>query len=416
MELIADGVLILAALAAMAYCMVLSRRLRRLTELDGRLGAAITALSREVDHLSGALTEVKTATTDSATDLGVQCRAAHIAARRLETLVKSANKTVFSKAPSLEPTAANNSVLERPAGKLTAKIGRHMEPSVVSKQAEKTAESVPPVSTTAPDADVVSATDDEVVPPRPAKKRKTPADMPTPALKDVKSIDGLDATALDQFIGAIIAKGNADDNAALARRLVMALAGPEGAHISRSLRRPAMLILAACFMVSALSRLFDPSGALAYEVQKRGAETAPEQAPPNADMASLLATLRVREAQLDDRMRKIAEKERVIEAAEVRLRDQMAELEGVETRLANLIRVADKASENDVGKLIAAYQTMGGKKAGPIFETIDSTFAAGLISRMDNAPAAEILSAITPEKAYEITILVASQNARGPLE
>jgi flagellar motility protein MotE (MotC chaperone) len=232
----------------------------------------------------------------------------------------------------------------------------------------------------------------------------------------VKSIDGLDATALDQFIGAIIAKGNADDNAALARRLVMALAGPEGAHISRSLRRPAMLILAACFMVSALSRLFDPSGALAYEVQKRGAETAPEQAPPNADMASLLATLRVREAQLDDCMRKIAEKERVIEAAEVRLRDQMAELEGVETRLANLIRVADKASENDVGKLIAAYQTMGGKKAGPIFETIDSTFAAGLISRMDNAPAAEILSAITPEKAYEITILVASQNARGPLE
>lgn len=182
------------------------------------------------------------------------------------------------------------------------------------------------------------------------------------------------------------------------------------------LRRPAMLILAACFMVSALSRLFDPTGALAYEVQKRGSEPAPTQTPPETDMTSLLATLREREAQLDERMRKMAEKERIIEAAEVRLRDQMAELEGVETRLANLIRVADKASENDVGKLIAAYQTMGGKRAGPIFETMDSTFAAGLISRMENAPAAEILSAISPEKAYEITVLVASQNARGPAE
>lgn len=184
---------------------------------------------------------------------------------------------------------------------------------------------------------------------------------------------------------------------------------------SRGLRRPAMLILAACFLVSAMSRLFDPGGALAYEVQKRNA-SAPVQAPANPDAASLLATLREREAQLDARALKIAEKARVIEAAEVRLRDQMAELEEVEARLANLIRVADKASENDVGKLIAAYQTMGGKRAGPIFETMDPTFAAGLISRMENAPAAEILAALSPEKAYAITVLVASQNARGPAE
>lgn len=182
------------------------------------------------------------------------------------------------------------------------------------------------------------------------------------------------------------------------------------------LRRPAMLILAACFMVSALSRLFDPTGAVAYEVQKRSVAPPPSQAAPDPDMARLLATLREREVQLDARMREMAEKERIIEAAEARLRTQMAELEEVETRLANLIRVADKASENDVGKLIAAYQTMGGKRAGPIFETMDASFAAGLISRMENAPAAEILAAISPEKAYEITVLVASQNARGPAE
>ncbi|MGB0410134.1 MAG: MotE family protein [Pikeienuella sp.] len=185
---------------------------------------------------------------------------------------------------------------------------------------------------------------------------------------------------------------------------------------SKGLRRPAMMILAACFLVSAMSRLFDPTGALAYEVKKRSKSevpSAPAQAP---DTSALLASLREREAQLDQRALKIAEKAKVIEAAEVRLRDQMAELEEVEGRLASLIRVADKASENDVGKLIATYQTMGGKRAGPIFETMDATFAAGLISRMENGPAAEILAAISPEKAYAITVLVATQNARGPSE
>ena len=183
-----------------------------------------------------------------------------------------------------------------------------------------------------------------------------------------------------------------------------------------SIRRPAMMVLAACFLVSAMSRLFDPSGAVAYEVKKRSVPEAPAKTVEQVDVTGLLATLREREAQLDERARKIAEKAKVIEAAEVRLRDQMAELEQVEQRLANLIRVADKASENDVGKLIATYQTMGGKRAGPIFETMDSTFAAGLISRMENGPAAEILAAISPEKAYAITVLVASQNARGPSE
>lgn len=189
-----------------------------------------------------------------------------------------------------------------------------------------------------------------------------------------------------------------------------------GARKGGSLRRPAMLILAACFAVSALSRLLDPSGAIAYEVQKRSPDETRPLPPDDPDLAGLLATLRERESQLDTRERKIAEKARVIEAAEARLRDQMAELEAVETRLAGLIRVADNASENDIGRLIATYQTMGGKKAGPIFETMDASFAAGLISRMDNGPAAEILSAISPEKAYAITILVASQNARGPSE
>ena len=73
-----------------------------------------------------------------------------------------------------------------------------------------------------------------------------------------------------------------------------------------------------------------------------------------------------------------------------------------------------RAVERDVEQLINMYQAMGGKSAGPIFETMDPNFAAGLLSRMEGEPASAILASISPEKAYEITVMIAAQNARAP--
>ena len=254
MELIADGVLILAALAAMAYCMVLSRRLRRLTELDGGLGAAITALSREVDHLSGALAEAKSATTDSATDLGAQCRAAHIAARRLETLVKSANKTVLSKGGGTPVQGQSKadfdpSETETPDQEQTAEMKdrRPVSASTGTPKADP-APVAPPAKGAPPDTapepvDTITIAEKKTRSKATRKPKSAPASKPkvTPnratdpdldpapelALGDASSIATLDGAALDQFVEAIITKADADDNAALARRLVMALAAQQ---------------------------------------------------------------------------------------------------------------------------------------------------------------------------------------------
>ena len=46
MELIADGVLILAATVAGLYCLVLSQRLHSLTQMESGLGKAITGMSK----------------------------------------------------------------------------------------------------------------------------------------------------------------------------------------------------------------------------------------------------------------------------------------------------------------------------------------------------------------------------------
>lgn len=187
-----------------------------------------------------------------------------------------------------------------------------------------------------------------------------------------------------------------------------------------------MLMLGGCFMLSAVLRAADPASALAVELPKlaAGAEAGAPPAPPAAaaegpthsDLAALLETLREREAQLDARAEALATRAKVIEAAEAKLNDQMARLEEAEARLGALLRVADNAAEKDVGKLVATFQTMEGKRAGPIFENMDTAFAAGLLSRMDEAAAAAILSALTPEKAYAVTVHIAGQNAAAPRE
>lgn len=185
----------------------------------------------------------------------------------------------------------------------------------------------------------------------------------------------------------------------------------------KRLRRPAMIMLAACFFLSAITRLGDPDGALAYEVQKLTEGEPAEAAAPtqtSEELRVLVDAMREREEQLNKRELGLAERSRIIEAAETKLREQMKNLQEAEQRLADLIRVADKASDRDVDQLIAMYQAMGGKNAGPIFETMDPDFAAGLLSRMEGEPASAILAAISPEKAYEITVMIAAQNARAP--
>lgn len=55
----ADILVILASLGAMCYCIILSRRLNRLTSFDKGLGGAIAVMSSQVDEMKAALHEAK---------------------------------------------------------------------------------------------------------------------------------------------------------------------------------------------------------------------------------------------------------------------------------------------------------------------------------------------------------------------
>lgn len=65
----ADLTLIAATLGAGLFCLILSRRLTRLSRIDNGLGGAIAVLSAQVDDMSKALAETKSGSEGSATRL-----------------------------------------------------------------------------------------------------------------------------------------------------------------------------------------------------------------------------------------------------------------------------------------------------------------------------------------------------------
>ncbi|MGY6632713.1 MAG: hypothetical protein ACXIU8_03115 [Alkalilacustris sp.] len=89
MDLIADILLGAGAFGAAGYCMVLSRRLKRLTQLETGMGGAIAVLSAQVDGLTRTLGRAQAAARESAATLDGQTNRAEEAVKRLELLLSS---------------------------------------------------------------------------------------------------------------------------------------------------------------------------------------------------------------------------------------------------------------------------------------------------------------------------------------
>ncbi len=87
MLFIADGLLIAGGVAAAFYCWVLARRVRGLTDMDNGVGAAISALSRQVDEVKSSLDLAKAVTGASRKELAELTARAEISAGRLELLL-----------------------------------------------------------------------------------------------------------------------------------------------------------------------------------------------------------------------------------------------------------------------------------------------------------------------------------------
>lgn len=90
MAILIDITVALGTFLAAAYCMLLSRRLRALTRLDGDVGAAIAILSQQVDALTQALNAASQSSTKAESGLTLTIARAETATRNLELLLAAA--------------------------------------------------------------------------------------------------------------------------------------------------------------------------------------------------------------------------------------------------------------------------------------------------------------------------------------
>ncbi len=109
MELIADILLVAGALGAGLYCFVLSRRLKRFTDLEQGVGGAVAVLSTQAEELKKSLDSARAASDQSGNELKELTERAQSVAQRLELMMASMHDVVPEEQAAPEPPAPEES-------------------------------------------------------------------------------------------------------------------------------------------------------------------------------------------------------------------------------------------------------------------------------------------------------------------
>ncbi|MFY0682094.1 MAG: hypothetical protein JXR13_16095 [Thalassovita sp.] len=153
---------------------------------------------------------------------------------------------------------------------------------------------------------------------------------------------------------------------------------------------------------------------LPIEVETLPQEQAVQSFENPSHNAAFFDELQKKEKRLKTREENLIVWEQTLTEAETLIQQRLTELEAAEARLSATISVAETASENDLAKLVAVYETMKPKGAAALFEEMDPNFAAGFLGRMAPESAAGILAGMKPETAYSVSVILAGRNANAP--
>ena len=181
----------------------------------------------------------------------------------------------------------------------------------------------------------------------------------------------------------------------------------------------ALPILAGLLVTSGALRVGDGpvANAIGELIASRGAHASTsEAAAPEGEIAQLLAELDARQEELDERAAELeTEAERIAEGREA-LRTQLDEVEAAEAELRELLKMVDKAAEDDLSRLAQVYSAMKPAEASALFEQMPPAFAAGFLGMMAPPASAAIMAALPADSAYAISVMMAGRHADLPKE
>lgn len=146
MTLIADILMISGALGAAFYCMVLSRRLRKFSDLEQGVGGAVAVLSVQVDDMTKTIAKAEKSAVESAERLNALTARAETAARKLELMIAAMHDL------PVDTDSAKPAKVEPEVKAPKAEVAPEPEPEVVEEPKvapKKTAKPKAPAATRA---------------------------------------------------------------------------------------------------------------------------------------------------------------------------------------------------------------------------------------------------------------------------
>lgn len=125
----------------------------------------------------------------------------------------------------------------------------------------------------------------------------------------------------------------------------------------------------------------------------------------------VLQQLAKRREELELRARQLDEREALIQAAERRMDQKMAELKALQATVEDLLAKRSDEEEAKLKSLVKMYENMKPKDAAQVFEEMDMDVLLDVVDRMSERKAAPIIALVTPTRAKEITFELAQRRA-----
>lgn len=130
---------------------------------------------------------------------------------------------------------------------------------------------------------------------------------------------------------------------------------------------------------------------------------------PSTEEMELITQLRQRRVALEQREQQLELQEQLLASTEKRINDKIGQLQELEVRIKQHLRLFEDAEEKQLDAIVKVYETMKPKEAAPRFEALALQTQVDLVTRMKASKVAALMEKMTPQKASILTTELATQ-------
>jgi flagellar motility protein MotE (MotC chaperone) len=131
----------------------------------------------------------------------------------------------------------------------------------------------------------------------------------------------------------------------------------------------------------------------------------------SASEIAVLEALAIRRQALEKREKDMNDREALIKAAEMRVEQKIAELNGLKADIEKLLKKQNQEQEAQLGNLVKIYETMKPKDAARIFDEMEMAVLLEVLERMKAQKTAPILASMSARKANDVTRQLAQRRS-----